>query len=176
MLLPKRKWRDITGYEGRYQVSNLGEIRSLNYGRTGKTRIMKLHNNGKGYKQVILCKNGNQNCFYIHRLVAEAFLPNPNSLLEVNHKDEDKSNNIWTNLELCDHKHNCNHGTRNERMRESLGKPIKCITTGEIFNSATEASQHYKIHRSNIVMCLKGRINSAGKDSEGNKLIWEYID
>lgn len=176
MLLPRRKWRDIKGYEGLYQVSNLGEVRSLNYGRTGKTRILKPRDNGIGYKTVTLSKNGKIKNFFIHRLVAEAFIPNPNNLPQVNHKDEDKANNIWTNLEWCNHEYNCNYGTRNEKMSRTKGKSIKCITTGETFNSIKEASRYYGVPQNNIVYCLKGRRKSAGKDFDGNKLLWKYID
>ena len=172
MLLPIRKWRDIKGYEGKYQVSNLGEIRSLDYKHTGKTRILKPATDRYGYKTIGLCKNGKQKKFFIHRLVAEAFLLNPNGLLEVNHKDEDKANNIYSNLEWCTNEYNINYGTRNKRV----SKPIKCITTGEIFSSMTEAGHKYNIEIGNITKCCHGRYKYAGKSSTGEPLIWKYIE
>ena len=108
-------WRDIEGYEGLYQVSNLGRVRSLNYKRTGKVQNMKLGTYPNGYKMVDLKKNKNRKAHLVHRLVAKAFIPNPNpdQLCEVNHKDEDKTNNCVENLEWCDVKYNSNFGTRN---------------------------------------------------------------
>ena len=99
-------WRDIEGYEGLYQVSNLGRVRSLNYKRTGKVQNMKLGTYPNGYKMVDLKKNNKRKAHLVHRLVAKAFIPNPNQLCEVNHKDEDKANNTVDNLEWCSHIYN----------------------------------------------------------------------
>ena len=102
------EWRDIQGYEGLYMVSNLGRVKSLNYHRTGKERIMKPSDNGHGYLFVVLCKDGKDKNCRINRLVAQAFLPNPDNLPEVNHKDENKYNNCVENLEWCDRSYNVN--------------------------------------------------------------------
>ena len=119
-------------YEGLYKVSNLGRILSLNYRNTGKAELMKPFDNGKGYLQVGFWKNGETNWCYVHRLVAETFLPNPEGKPEVNHKDEDKTNNFVflnedgsvdkkkSNLEWKNHRDNCNHGTRNERISKAM--------------------------------------------------------
>ena len=120
MLLPKRIWRDIPGYEGKYQVSNTGQVRSLNYNHTGKTKILKQGTTIHGYKQVILYKDGKHKRYSVHRLVAQAFIPNPNNLPQVNHKDENKTNNVAWNLEWMSHKDNCNYGTRNKRRSEAM--------------------------------------------------------
>lgn len=117
MLLPKRIWRDIEGFEGLYQVSNTGQIRSL---RFGKTKILKVMADNRGYKSLSLYKNGKGKTYRVHRLVAQAFIPNPNNLPEVNHKDENKANNHVSNLEWISHKDNVNYGTRNKRTGESL--------------------------------------------------------
>ena len=118
-------------YEGLYKVSNLGRILSLNYRNTGKAELMNPSDNGDGYFQVHLCKNGKTKKCYVHRLVAEAFLDNPENLPQVNHKDEDKTNNFVflnedgsvdkekSNLEWKTHKDNINHGTRNERVSKA---------------------------------------------------------
>ena len=119
-------WRDIAGYEGLYEVSDLGNVRSLNYLRTGQTRILKPMKTPKGYQQVHLCKDGNIKKNYVHRLVAQAFIENPNNLPEINHKDENKENNAVTNLEWCDHKYNINHGTCIERVAKANTNNPKC--------------------------------------------------
>ena len=118
-------------YEGLYKVSNLGRIVSLNYRNTGKAELKKPSDDGYGYLQVQLWKNGKYKMCRVHRLVAETFLPNPDNLPEVNHKDEDKTNNFVflnedgtvnkekSNLEWKSPKDNCNHGTRNERIAKA---------------------------------------------------------
>lgn len=106
------RFKNIEGYEGLYQVSNLGNVKSLNY---GKERILKPIKNGKGYLQVILCKNGKHKMYQVHRLVATVFLPNPNNLPCVNHKDENSLNNCLYNLEWCTYSYNNSYGTKNQR-------------------------------------------------------------
>ena len=113
MLFPIRVWKDIKGYEGLYQVSNLGEIRSKH---TGKWVKLKCSSVNKRYRKVILCDNEKREAKLVHRLVAEAFIPNTNSLPYVNHKDENPSNNMAVNLEWCTQKYNMNYGTVKERV------------------------------------------------------------
>lgn len=113
-------WKDIEGYEGLYQVSNLGRVKSLNYAKQGKEKILKDRISATGYKRVNLSKSGERKTYYVHRLVAETFIPNPNGYSEVNHKDENKSNNNIDNLEWCTSKYNSNYGTRNERQSEKM--------------------------------------------------------
>ena len=131
MLLPKRIWKDIPGYEGLYQVSNTGQVRSLNYRQTGKTKILKQHTDKNGYKKVGLSKNGKVKTYAVHRLVAKAFISNPNNLPYVNHKDENPSNNAVWNLEWCDCSYNTSYGTSRERawetrrQRSKLRKQLK---------------------------------------------------
>lgn len=114
-------------YEELYKISNWGKILSLNYNHTGKPELMTPHKRKDGYFQVELRKNGKRKHCLVHRLVAQTFLPNPENLPEVNHKDEDKTNNFVflnedgsinkekSNLEWKTHRDNINHGTRNER-------------------------------------------------------------
>ena len=98
-------WKDIEGYEGLYQVSNLGRVKSLqmyaNGGYKKRVKILKPCNNGNGYYVVYLMKNKKRSVNYIHRLVAQAFLKNFNNYKCINHKDENKSNNNVDNLEWC---------------------------------------------------------------------------
>lgn len=101
----KEIWKDIKGYEGQCQISNLGRVKSLNYGKTKQERLLKQSTNHKGYKRVSIRK-GKVRIYSVHRLVAEAFINNPNNLPQVNHKDENKENNIVTNLEWCTEKEN----------------------------------------------------------------------
>ena len=119
-------------YEGLYKVSNFGRILSLNYKNTGKAELMNTVQGKNGYLRVRLRKNGKTKTCYVHRLIAETFLPNPENLPEVNHIDEDKTNNFVflnkdgtvnkekSNLEWKTHRDNINHGTHNERMRKTL--------------------------------------------------------
>lgn len=125
----EEEWRDIKGYEGLYQVSNLGRVRSLDrkfiksngrmHSRKGK--VLAPNTNPKGYFFVNISDiNHKITPTRIHRLVAEAFIPNPNNLPQVNHIDEDKSNNSITNLEWCTNRYNTMYGTRNLRLSIAL--------------------------------------------------------
>ena len=175
----REEYRDIKGWEGYYQVSNLGNVKSIERKawngrgyRVIKERIMKTYDNGYGYLFVYLTKDGEQEKCYIHRLVAEAFLENPDNLPDVNHKDENKENNCVENLEYCTKAYNNNYGTRNKRIAEAmtnhpkLSKAIIGISkiSGLIteFSSAHEASRQLGIDQSHITDCLKGRQKSAG--------------
>ena len=111
-------WKDKKDYEGHYQVSNWGRVKSIKF---GKERILKQSKDKKtGYLHVVLCKENILKSYLVHRLVAEVFIDNPNNYKEVNHKDENKTNNVVSNLEWCDRKYNINYGTINER----LSKPV----------------------------------------------------
>ena len=131
-------WKDIEGYEGLYQVSNLGRVRSL--GRTIQRRtrwgttadysvegkILKILSSSYNACYVHLFDmNGKSTNHKVHRLVAQAFIPNPNNLSDVNHKDENRKNNNVENLEWMSHVDNCNYGTRNERTKAKLSKPVQ---------------------------------------------------
>ena len=107
-------WEPIIGYENLYKINNYGEVLSLR-----SNKILKPNNNGIGYFIIQLCKNGKRKNYLIHRLVAEHFLDNPNNLPEVNHKDEDKSNNFVNNLEWCKHKYNMNYKQLQKRQQIS---------------------------------------------------------
>ena len=181
------EWRDVVGYEGKYKVSNFGRVKSLNYRHTGKEGIMKSTPDKDEYERIGLYKNGKREMFGVHRLVAEAFIPNPDNLPQVNHKDENPSNNHVDNLEWCTCEYNNNYGTKGKRISEankgkfvghkhSRSKKVKCITTGEIFGSISEAERKYNTSHTHISDCCKGKYKSAGKHPvTGEKLVWEYI-
>lgn len=118
-------WKDIEGYEGLYQVSNMGNVKSLNYKRSGKERLLKPRKNKLGYMFVGLYKDNKPKNFRVHRLVAMTFLENPNNLSCVNHKDENPSNNHVDNLEFCTHEYNMNYGTIKERKSKKMKGKFK---------------------------------------------------
>ena len=121
------EWRPIEGYEGLYEVSSYGRVRSLDrYVKTcyeayklHKGKILSPAKDKNGYLKVHLCCNGKHNIIRVHRLVCKAFIPNPDNLPEVNHKDEDKTNNSVDNLEWCDRSYNISYGTRTERQKKT---------------------------------------------------------
>lgn len=119
------QWKPVEGFEGLYEVSNLGEVKSLNYHRTGKEKILKPGKNGNGYFQVALRRDGKEKRLLVHRLVATAFIPNPMDFKQVNHRDEVKTNNCVENLEFCDAKYNANYGTRMEKVAAALSKVVE---------------------------------------------------
>ena len=108
------EWRAVPGYEGLYEVSNMGNVRNVR-----RNKLLRLLKTNNGYIRVFLCKNGIKTGFQVHRLVSEAFIPNPNNLPQVNHKDEDKTNNNVDNLEWCTAKYNLNYGTARIRSRNT---------------------------------------------------------
>ena len=116
MSMNKELWLPIKGYEGLYEVSNTGYVRSIRR----NNKLLKYNSTSYGYKRVGLYKDGKQKFHTIHRLVAEAFIPNDNLLPEINHIDGDKQNNHVDNLEYCTAKYNINHGTHNKRVSEKL--------------------------------------------------------
>lgn len=176
----KEEWRDIKGYEGKYQVSNLGRVKSLNYHRADISRILAVRKDKGGYLYLNLYKNNKRKTYKVHRLVAEAFIDNPNNYPQVNHKDEIRSNNIASNLEWCDSKYNNNYGTRKDKIKGSknpAARKVQCITTGKKFNTVKEASKYYFVSRQSISSCCSNNLKSAGKHPvTGEKLIWKYID
>ena len=126
-------WKDIKNYEGTYQISNFGNVRNI---RTN--RIMIQSTRSSGYKQITLY-NPNKT-FRVHRLVAEAFIPNPNNLPQINHKDENKSNNRVDNLEWCTTKYNINYGNRNTKASKSL-LGHKMFTDLSVLNEASHSKE-----------------------------------
>ena len=160
-MIEIEEFRDIPGYEGLYEVSNLGRVRSLE-----TERILKPSKNTWGYLFVSLYKNGIKKAVRIHRLVALAFIPNPDNLPCINHKDEDKTNNTVDNLEWCDDKYNANYGTRNERIAEKTRKPVlQFDLLGNFIRewpSITKVEEETGIWQTHISKCCLGLRHTAG--------------
>ena len=170
-------WKAIAGYEGLYEVSDMGRVKSLKF---WKEKILKPQKDKGGYLHVGLSKDGHTKQLLVHRIVAEAFVPNPNNLETVNHKDEVKTNNTVTNLEWMSIKDNNNYGNRNKRSSEArlnhpaFSKKVQMFdkSTGELlatFPSIHEAERVTGIAQSHISSCCLGKLKSAG----GYK--WRYI-
>ena len=166
-----KEWREIDGFPN-YMVSNTGEIKSLNYNKTGKEKVLIPHKLSNGYLGINLYDNNKRSCYLlIHRLVAQAFLSNPNGYRIINHKDENRSNNSVNNLEWCSYKYNLNYGNRNSKLSNSLtNNPFFSIPvlqyskTREFlkeFPSIAEAARtinngNIKAAVTNILKCCKG--------------------
>lgn len=168
------KWAEVVGYGGLYSISSFGRIASHH---RGDIRILHpTTNRANGYAYVNLCQNGIAKLFRVHVLVAKHFLPNPDCLLEVNHKDEDKLNNRADNLEWCTRKYNVNYGTAQQKRRnkqgERVGKHVSQYSkTGErvrTYESIAEASRSVGSSVANIVRCCKGRRPTSGG------FVWRY--
>lgn len=166
-------WKDIKGYEGLYQVSNLGNIKSLNYNRKGISKILKQGLEKGGYLRISLSKNKKSKTKAVHRLVAEAFIPNPDNLPQVNHKNEDKTDNNVNNLEWCNVSYNINYGTRTERCGKSSNKVVLQFDSEnnliKKWKSTMEASRN-GFSSGHISDCCNGK----SKTHKG--FIWRYED
>ena len=176
--LKQEEWKPIPGYEGLYEVSNYGRVKSYQLDSNGK--ILSPGNTGKdgsGYCFVNLYKDGKakKHCT-IHRLVAEAFIPNPSNFPQVNHMDECKENNYFGNLEWCTHKYNLSYGTRTRRIAENNSKPVVQLDKkGNFiseFESLTEASKITGIASTSICRCCN---HKPGHYSAGG-FVWIYKD
>lgn len=169
-------WKPAVGFEGLYEVSNLGRVKSLNYRRTGKERILKPRRiekkSGNVYYAVHLYKDGKAYDKPVHRLVAEAFIPNPDNLPEVNHKDENPLNNHVGNLEWCTQSYNYNYGTRIQRIAEKLSKPVyQYSLDGKLikeWSSTREIERQTGYSNSYISKCCSGKYKTA------YGFIWRY--
>ena len=171
-------WKDIKGYEGLYQVSNEGRVKSLNFRRKGVEKVLKPRKVTKGYLQVALWKNRKRKDQMVHRLVGEAFIPNPDNLPQINHKNEDKTLNTVENLEWCTNEYNHNYGTRNIRAGVGLNKNSSKIVyqytlDGElvkVFPSTMECGRNgYK--QGSVAACCRGKYGC--KTHKGYR--WSYI-
>lgn len=195
-------WKPAVGFQN-YMVSNYGRIKSLKRvsitangaRRTFPERIMRCQNY-QGYLRTQLVVDGKSKTVKVHRVVAEAFLENPDKLPQINHIDENKQNNTLRNLEWCSVKYNMNYNNRQQRifekqlangsvakrvqeMKQAIIIRIKCTTTGEIFDSISDATRKYGVDSSSISKCLRGELNNTGKmliDGKLYYLEWEKAE
>ena len=163
MKLEIEIWKPVVGYENLYEVSNIGGVRSV---RDGVIKILTPRVNEKGYLRINLCKNGKMKSYYVHRLVAEAFIPNPHNLPCINHIDENPLNPVSSNLEWCTYKYNNNYG----KHLEKISKPVLCVELNVVFQSGYEAGRQTGIPQPNINKCLNGERMTAGGYH------WEYVN
>ena len=175
-------WKDVPEYEGRYQISNMGRIKSLDrYARVGggsvrfvQGGIIKPIRCKNGYLEAPFSKNGIREVFLLHRLVAQLFIPNPNGLPQINHKDENLSNNSYENLEWCTAKYNANYGTRNRRYAEKVMKPVNQYDLkGKFIKKwigAIVAELELGIHGESIARCCMGKQRAA------KGYTWKYVE
>ena len=182
-------WKDIENYKGFYQVSNLGRVKSVERDKflpNGtfhshlKEKILVPGLNNKGYSYVNLFKNGKRKSMLVHRLVALAFIENPENKPMINHKDENPQNNCVNNLEWCTASYNVNYGTRNVRMIQNrrnykLGnnpsaKAVFCVELNKTFDCAKRAEEELGIWGSAICNVCKGKLKTTGG------FHWRYAD
>lgn len=175
--LPGEIWLDakcltndiLYDFTGKFKCSSKGRIRQLSNGQ-----ILSGSFDSSDYISVDL----NNITHKLHRIIATTFIPNDDPLykIQVNHIDENKTNNCIENLEWVTPKENSNHGTRTERCTAHNNRKVKCVTTGEIFDSIKEAASNYKIYGNHIGEVCNGNRNSCGKLSDGTPLEWAYCD
>lgn len=177
--MTKEIWRDIPEYEELYQISNLGRVKSLErrvitcdgVTRNMTEKILKpcLH---RGYYSIILRKNKKIKYYGVHQLVAKAFIPNPNNLPYINHKDENKANNHVENLEWCTAQYNINYGTHNERQALTKSKTVYQYSLDKVLLNVWKST--HDVHRKlgyaqgNIARCCRGESKTS------NGYIWSY--
>lgn len=178
----RNEWYDLIDYEGIYKINKNGDILSINYNHTKQSKILSPRKNRDGYMIVTLTKNKTKKTAQVHRLVAKNFIENPNNFEQVNHKDENKTNNYVSNLEWCNAKYNNNYGTRLQRQGNSCkGKLLnrkdmslqidQFDKNGNLINTYTsiqECARINSINPSNICSCIKGRLKTCGG------YVWKY--
>lgn len=165
------EWRDIEGFEGRYQVSYNGDIRNA------AGQVLK-GNNAGGYLMVNLYKDGKRTRTSIHRVVAKAFIPNPENKPTVNHIDGNKLKNAVYNLEwatLAEQMKHANETGLIDSNHPFKMKSVVCVNTGEQFDSIAAAHRATGACRVGIGKAIRGLQLSAGMDQNGNKLYWESV-
>ena len=158
-------WKPVKGYEGLYEVSNLGRVKSLNYMHTGKEGILKANKDNDGYLHVNLYKNNKMKSCTIHRLVAIAFVENPEGYNEVNHIDKNRENSKASDLEWCSRQYNVDYSQSKAVI--GINKVSGLIVE---FVSAKEAARQIGIDHGNIIKCCKGKRNSVGG------FLWFYAE
>jgi len=178
-------WKDVVGYEGIYKVSSLGRVASLERvnarGQVVSPRIKATKQNNRGYIQISLSKDGKQEYKLLHRVVAEAFIKNPNNLPQVNHKDENKNNNNIDNLEWCTNMYNRHYGTGLERAAHNHNyDEIACKNRKHVAqkdeNNCVIAVWHGLLAAAEAVGGNKDAIrNSVKRGHKSRGYYWSYV-
>lgn len=171
-------WKDIVGYEGLYQISNLGRVKSLKryvpHFKGGlkvvPERMKTIFYQKDGRPRVELSKGNLNRKFFVYRLVAQAFIPNPNNYPCINHKDENPANNSIENLEWCTYKYNANYGTRGYWISITKYKPVGMFhptlnVLMRVFDSGKEAAEFLRVSRS----CMTAAIDDDNRKIKGYK-------
>ena len=182
------EWRPVVGYEGLYEVSNLGRVRSLDryidsvnvfgepYKRFSKGRVLKLLYDDKGYQRITLYNGITDKQKLVHRLVAQAYIPNKDNLPEVNHKDQNPANNCVDNLEWCDRIYNVNYSDARERQWRAVSRPIEQLTMDgqhiAYYLGIKTICRKLNMCRNTIQRCLHGR--KRHKSAYG--YLWRFAD
>ena len=161
-------WKDIPYWEGKYQISSLGRVRSLNFKQTGKIKVMSGITDIKGYKSIAFRPNGRnskQKHYMIHRLVAEAFIPNPENKPFVNHRNGERGDNRKENLEWVTRSENELH--KIYKLKQGSGsmippKAVRCVETGKVYRSQSEAARNNGVTQGAISLAMLNGGRSAG--------------
>ena len=164
-------WKDVKGYEGLYKVSDTGIVLSLKRPlRFREGHILSSCDDGRGYRHVCLHKDGKSKTISVHKLVANAFVPNPNGYREINHIDEDKTNNNAVNLEWCDRAYNIHYGTRTQKTSTPVAMYSRDMKYLGTFKSIRDACRKNNLRNpGNISNMLKGKCKTA------YGYIWEEV-
>lgn len=169
----KEIWKPIVGYEGLYEVSNLGNVKSLNWKNTKEEKCLYLKKHNKGYLQVELVKNKNKKMVLVHRIVAETFLENLSNKPQINHKDYNRSNNNVENLEWCTNSENMKHSALRKKSKpiKRNEKIIQYDFNGNIiktWENCIAIKSKYKYNQTSIFECCEGKRKTA------YGFIWRY--
>ena len=178
--MKEEQWKSVEEWEEYYEVSTWGRVRSKQYSKRHGTsgHLLKINYDRNGYGQVTFTTKGIRKTYYVHRLVANAFIPNPNGYTDVNHKDENSSNNHVDNLEWISHKQNMNYGTQAERGAKTRKKryntnqvfiKVKHIDTGIVYSSIRQAEKETDYTGADIYDCCK-------RGEHWEFIGWEYVE
>lgn len=171
--MKKEIWKDIPGYEGYYQASTCGRIRSVDrivrqqgrgkaFDGLRKGRILKSRLLNSGYLVVWLCKDGKSKALTVHRLIADTFIPRNDERSDVNHKDGNKGNNNIENLERCTKSENIKHSYRVLKHKSPYKKSVVCVETGMIYMSISDAERDMELYPSSVSHVINGKCKTAG--------------